>query len=80
MPTRSGISSNERILDNSYEYFDFRDSFSVYGDDPEERYANAFAAALLMPKDRIKQMKKEGLKDIEMASRLGVSAKRWSFA
>jgi len=60
-------------FDDDYEYFDFRDSFSSTGRDPEERYANAFAAALLMPKDRILQMKKEGLKDIEMAARLGVS-------
>jgi Zn-dependent peptidase ImmA (M78 family) len=60
-------------LDDGYEYFDFRDSFSSTGVGQEERYANAFAAALLMPRDRIKQMKKEGLKDIEMASRLGVS-------
>ncbi|HEY7456018.1 MAG TPA: ImmA/IrrE family metallo-endopeptidase [Solirubrobacterales bacterium] len=60
-------------LDNGYEYYDFRDSFSSTGVDPEERYANAFAAALLMPKDQIKQMEKEGLKDIEMAARLGVS-------
>lgn len=66
-------------LDNSYEYFDFRDSFSSTGVDPEERYANAFAAALLMPKDRIKQMKREGLKDIEMASRLGVSREAMVF-
>lgn len=60
-------------FDDGYEYFDFRDSFSSTGIAPEERYANAFAAALLMPKDRVKQMKREGLKDIEMASRLGVS-------
>lgn len=60
--------------DNGYEYYDFRDSFSSSsGVDPEERYANAFAAALLMPKEQVKQMKKEGLKDIEMAARLGVS-------
>jgi len=59
--------------DSDYEYYDFRDSFSGTGVDPEERYANAFAAALLMPKERVKQMKKEGLKDIEMAARLGVS-------
>lgn len=60
--------------DSDYEYYDFRDSFSSSsGVDPEERYANAFAAALLMPKEKVKQMKKEGLKDLEMASRLGVS-------
>ena len=59
--------------ESDYEYFDFRDSFSSAGTDAEERYANAFAAALLMPKSRILEMKKEGLKDIEMASRLGVS-------
>jgi Zn-dependent peptidase ImmA (M78 family) len=60
--------------ESDYEYYDFRDSFaSSSGIDPEERYANAFAAALLMPKDRLKQMKKEGLKDLEMAARLGVS-------
>lgn len=60
--------------DSDYEYYDFRDSFSSSsGVDPEERYANAFAAALLMPRERLKQMKREGLKDLEMASRLGVS-------
>lgn len=58
---------------SDYEYYDFRDTFSGSGVDPEERFANSFAAALLMPKERIKQMKKEGLKDIEMAARFGVS-------
>jgi Zn-dependent peptidase ImmA (M78 family) len=66
-------------LDNGYEYFDFRDSFSSTGINSEERYANAFAAALLMPKGRILKMKKEGLKDVEMAGRFGVSREAMVF-
>lgn len=65
--------------DSDYEYFDFRDSFSSTGIDPDERYANSFAAALLMPRTRVERMQREGLKDIEMAARLGVSREAMVF-
>lgn len=59
--------------EEAYEYFDFRDSFSSTGMGANERFANAFAAALLMPRKRVERMKKDGLKEIEMAVRFGVS-------
>jgi Zn-dependent peptidase ImmA (M78 family) len=59
--------------EEAYEYFDFRDSFSATGMDASERFSNAFAAALLMPRKQVERMKKDGLREIEMAVRFGVS-------
>lgn len=58
---------------DEYEYYDFRDSFSTTGLGPDERWANAFAASLLMPAKHVKRFRAENLSDIDMALRLGVS-------
>jgi Zn-dependent peptidase ImmA (M78 family) len=39
--------------EDAFEYVDRRDHLSERGTDPEERWANAFAAALLMPADYV---------------------------
>ena len=56
-----------------YEYIDFRDTASSTGHDPEERYANQFAASLLMPEEIARQFDRDGLSEVEMAVRFGVS-------
>jgi Zn-dependent peptidase ImmA (M78 family) len=45
----------KRASDNeeSFEYVDRRDGRSSWGTDPEERYANSFAASLLIPRDLV---------------------------
>jgi Zn-dependent peptidase ImmA (M78 family) len=56
-----------------YEYVDLRGPLAATGSDPEERYANAFAACLLMPEDYVRQLHNEGVADLEMAMRFDVS-------
>lgn len=58
---------------NQYEYVDYRDHRSSTGTDEEERYANSFAASLLMPELAVKVFKAEGLPAFRMAKRFGVS-------
>lgn len=57
----------------AFQYVDKRDAFAAAGIHPEEMYANAFAAALLMPADHVRTMVDQGLKDFEMALRFKVS-------
>lgn len=59
-------------LDN-FEYVDRRDFLASLGQDPDEIYANAFAANLLMPRDEVKRLVDDGVSDFEMALRFGVS-------
>ena len=56
-----------------YEYIDRRDSLSGQGLLPDEMYANAFAAALLMPAEDVRRLHREKLTDLELAIRFGVS-------
>jgi Zn-dependent peptidase ImmA (M78 family) len=56
-----------------YEYIDYRDALAAQGRDPEEIYANQFAASLLMPASNVRQLAAEGLSDLQMASRFDVS-------
>ena len=62
-------SSEER----EYTTVDLRSKLSTAGTDPEEIYANEFAACLLMPAEEVKGMDKAGLDDFDMAIRFGVS-------
>ena len=56
---------------DSYEYRDHRASLASQGTDPEEIYANRFAAALLMPADAVRRLRHLG--EVELAVRFGVS-------
>lgn len=59
---------------DQYAYVDKRSNLSTSGTDPEEVYANAFAAALLMPAEPVKYLVKAKLLPSEMAVRFAVSA------
>lgn len=62
-----------------YEYIDYRDIFSSTGQHDEERFANAFAACLLMPDEHVRRFHAEGLSDIQMALRFDVSRDAMTF-
>jgi Zn-dependent peptidase ImmA (M78 family) len=56
-----------------YEYVDYRDKRSSTGTDEEERYANSFAASLLMPEVAVKAMHTPGMATFRLAKHFGVS-------
>jgi Zn-dependent peptidase ImmA (M78 family) len=56
-----------------YEYIDRRDTLASTGRDPDEVYANQFAASLLMPAKYVRRLAEEGLSDLQMALRFDVS-------
>jgi Zn-dependent peptidase ImmA (M78 family) len=56
-----------------YEYVDYRDKKSSTGTVEEERYANSFAASLLMPEDAVKAIHRPGMPVFRLAKRFGVS-------
>lgn len=62
-----------RRRDRAFQYVDKRDVFSSAGVDPEEIYANGFAAELLMPREAVVDYHADGLRDYEMALRFKVS-------
>jgi Zn-dependent peptidase ImmA (M78 family) len=62
-----------------YTTIDFRNASSTKGEDDEEIYANEFAACLLMPDEDVKRLVKEGLGDLEMSIRFGVSREAMNF-
>lgn len=59
--------------DDAWEYIDRRGPSAARGTDADEIYANGFAAALLMPREAVEQLHREGFSAAEMAYRLGVS-------
>jgi Zn-dependent peptidase ImmA (M78 family) len=59
--------------EGEFEFIDYRDILASTGQIPDERYANAFAAALLMPEKHIRRLHADGLDEYIMARRLGVS-------
>lgn len=58
---------------DEYEYVDLRDAFSGTGQDPEEVYANTFAACLLMPDREVRRLHRKRFSDLAMAVRFDVS-------
>ncbi len=54
-------------------YIDYRDEAASMGTYEDERYANAFAAALLMPEMKVERLHAIGLHEEEMAQHFGVS-------
>ena len=59
--------------DDAWEYVDRRGPSAAQGTNPDEIYANRFAAALLMPPAVVKHLHRMGFTAAEMAYRLGVS-------
>jgi Zn-dependent peptidase ImmA (M78 family) len=59
--------------DEDFEYVDYRDGTASMGIDEDERFANAFAAALLMPERDVRRLHGLGMPEGEMAGAFGVS-------
>jgi Zn-dependent peptidase ImmA (M78 family) len=59
--------------DPEWEYVEHRDLLTSQGSDPEEIYANRFAASLLMPSEKVKEMR-QTLNTAALAYEFGVSA------
>ncbi|WP_250461748.1 ImmA/IrrE family metallo-endopeptidase [Microbulbifer litoralis] len=72
----SRVESNDE--DRQYEYVDFRNSVSATGQDPEEVFANSFAACLLMPESQVRVRFRKST-HAELAAYFGVSneAMKW---
>lgn len=66
-------SSRQRDNKEAYEYVDLRSELAKAGVDPEEIYANKFAAALLMPEEEVRRLYKTGADRVAMAYHFGVS-------
>ncbi|HEX3608184.1 MAG TPA: ImmA/IrrE family metallo-endopeptidase [Solirubrobacterales bacterium] len=64
---------------DEYTRVDLRNSLSATGEDPEEVYANEFAACLLMPEDEVRSFAETGMGDLEMAIRFKVSREAMQF-
>lgn len=56
-----------------YEYVDYRDQRSSTGTIEEERFANSFAASLLMPKWIVESLVAQGVAPLRMSRQFGVS-------
>lgn len=65
-------------LEEGTAFVDKRDWAAAAGTDPEEIYANAFAAALLMPKPIIEELQARGYSTVDMARFFEVSASAMS--
>lgn len=63
--------------DNEWEYVEHRDLLTSQGSDPEEIYANQFAASLLMPQEEVERLIKDpdnvASETAFLAARFGVS-------
>jgi Zn-dependent peptidase ImmA (M78 family) len=65
---------NSLSVSGAFEYVDFRGQLATKGTDPDEVYANNFAAALLMPERQVQFFHKAGLKAAELTYIFEVSA------
>lgn len=64
-----------RLANNGdhYEYIDLRNALSAKGNNPEEIYANQFAAGLLMPANAVLNLHRQGTPAFLIAQHFGVS-------
>ena len=60
-------------LQEEYDYIDLRSKTSSIGTEPEEIFANKFAASLLMPEEEVKKLYKKKTPFFLMAQYFGVS-------
>jgi hypothetical protein len=79
--TKNGLNPAYTVAFYMCEYttVDLRSKLSTAGTDPEEIYANEFAACLLMPEEEVKRMNKAGLDAFDMAVAFGVSRDAMQF-
>jgi Predicted Zn peptidase len=61
------------------DYVDFRNPLSAQGQEPEEIWANQFAAALLMPRELVARIHKELESPAALAGEFGVSTDAMNF-
>jgi Zn-dependent peptidase ImmA (M78 family) len=64
----------QRQSEASLAFVDRRDGVSSEGTNDDEIYANAFAAALLMPKPSLRMLLNSGFSELQMAAHLSVSS------
>lgn len=64
---------------DNFNYVDLRDASSRNGTEPEEIFANQFAACLLMPEREVSRLVKDGQPVTSMALWFGVSAEAMEF-
>ncbi|WIB31434.1 ImmA/IrrE family metallo-endopeptidase [Curtobacterium sp. MCSS17_005] len=64
---------------NEVALVDKRDELATRGTNADEQYANAFAAALLMPQEYLSEMLNFGFSTREIAANLNVSAESLSY-
>lgn len=62
--------------DADFGYVDKRDALSARGTDPEERWANGFAAALLMPADVVRARRDYGAEKLAAEMKVSLEAMR----
>jgi Zn-dependent peptidase ImmA (M78 family) len=62
-----------------YSTVDLRSGLSATGEDPEEVFANEFAACLLMPEPTVKSLHADGLNDIQLGIQFKVSREAMQF-
>lgn len=58
---------------DKYERVDYRGPLAATGADPEEVFANQFAAELIMPAEAVRELKKNGMTTTGLAARFQVS-------
>ncbi|HIB1507727.1 TPA: ImmA/IrrE family metallo-endopeptidase [Salmonella enterica subsp. enterica serovar Muenchen] len=56
-----------------YQFVDYRDKLASQGTDADEKFANNFAACLLMPQEETSRLHNKGYSSVMMASYFGVS-------
>lgn len=72
-------SEEVQTTEEGWEYIDLRSPLSATGQDPDEVWANRFAAALLMPADLVKEVHTEVSEPAALAYEFGVSSDAMNF-
>jgi Zn-dependent peptidase ImmA (M78 family) len=65
--------------EENWEHVDYRGALAGQGTDSDEIFANQFAASLLMPKDEVIRLRKEGYGPTALAAEFGVSAEAMNY-
>jgi Zn-dependent peptidase ImmA (M78 family) len=65
--------------EENWEHVDYRDALSGQGTSSDEVFANQFAASLLMPKDEVIRLRRQGYGPAALALEFGVSEEAMNF-
>lgn len=63
---------------DQYDFVDLRGPDAASGSSPDERFANQFAACLLMPEEEVRRLHDDGVPAVAMAAHFGVSGEAMS--